>query len=51
MMKTKKCLSCPSKAKLEVNANIQQRGCCPLAVLEATKKLSAEIKSLLGVLL
>lgn len=43
-MKTEICLSCASKAKLEVNANIQQRGCSALAVLEAAKKLSTKIK-------
>lgn len=30
---------------------MQQRGCCALDVLEAAKKLSAKIKSLLAVLL
>lgn len=50
LIKTKICLLCPSKAKMEGNASIQHRGCCALGVLEGTEKLSAGIKSLLGVL-
>ena len=44
LMETEICLSCPSKVKLEANANIQQKGRC--ALFEAAKKLSAKIKSL-----